>query len=185
MATKVCTRCHHALPATRKHFYQDARLSDGLYSHCKDCHYKTCPGEGRTKRAFRNMIQRCYNPNAPSYRWFGAVGVKVCESWRALFENFRSDMGECPEGKSLSRVGAVGNYEPSNCAWMTPAERGVELRKKYRACRICGTEKTVVAETTGHMQCPHKNAHRMEYRKRYSEHHRQIHAQRFHTKARS
>ena len=159
MATKVCTRCHHALPATRKHFYQDARLSDGLYSHCKDCHYKACPGEGRTKRAFRNMIQRCYNPNAPSYRWIGAVGVKVCERWRASFENFRSDMGECPEGKSLSRFGAVGNYEPSNCAWMTPTERGVEIRKKYRACRICGTEKTVVAENTGYMQCPHKNAH--------------------------
>ena len=175
MPTKVCTRCHQALPATRRFFYRDVRLSDGLYTCCKACQYEVCrKSEGRTKRAYKNMIQRCYNPKTSNYPWFGALGVQVCEQWRASYENFRSDMGECPEGKSISRFGAVGNYEPSNCAWMTRAERGAELRKKYPTCRICGQERTLLNKTTGRMECrPCKNAHQRKYRKRDREYQRQ------------
>ena len=107
-------------------------MSDGLYTHCKDCQLEACRSEGRTKRAYKNMIQRCYNPKASKYPWYGAVGVQVCEEWRASYENFRFDMGECPEGKSICRYGAVGNYEPSNCDWMTPAEKDGERRENIR-----------------------------------------------------
>jgi hypothetical protein len=174
MSNKVCTRCNKKLPATLKYFYKDARLSDGLYTRCKACHSVYCRREGRTKRAYKNMIQRCHNPKASNYPWYGALGVQVCKRWRALYENFRSDMGECPEGKSITRFGAVGNYEPSNCAWMTRAEQGAEVRKKYTFCRTCGQEKTRVNKT-GYKEClPCRNARQREYRKRDREHQRRI-----------
>ena len=150
-------------------------MSDGLYTHCKDCQLEACRSEGRTKRAYKNMIQRCYNPKASKYPWYGAVGVQVCEEWRASYENFRFDMGECPEGKSICRYGAVGNYEPSNCDWMTPAEKDGERRGKYKACRICGQEKLQVNKTTGYMECgPCKIARRREYGKGYKERQRRV-----------
>lgn len=36
---------------------------------------------------WHNMRQRCENPNAKAYRWYGAKGVKVCEEWHD-FEGF-------------------------------------------------------------------------------------------------
>lgn len=67
------------------------------------------------------MLQRCANPNNASYPEYGGLGVKVCERWMT-FAKFLEDMGERPEGTTLSRFGDAGNYEPGNCAWHTWAQ---------------------------------------------------------------
>lgn len=36
------------------------------------------------------MISRCYNPNDPKYKTYGAAGVTVCDEWKS-FENFHND----------------------------------------------------------------------------------------------
>ena len=61
--------------------------------------------------------------------------VKVCSRWSS-FENFLFDMGTRPEGKTIGRFGDVGNYEPGNCAWMTPKEQGAEHHKKCEAKKL-------------------------------------------------
>ena len=67
------------------------------------------------KKCWHNMKSRCYNPNCPTYKWYGARGVKVCDRWRYSFENFYADVGDPPEGKSLDRWPDInGNYEPEN-----------------------------------------------------------------------
>lgn len=73
-------------------------------------------------RAWSEMKRRCENPNCYGWRWYGALGIKVCERWQ-VFENFLADMGPHPgKGYSLDRFpNKTGNYEPGNCRWATRA----------------------------------------------------------------
>ena len=67
---------------------------------------------------WRNMKQRCLNPNTLDFSYYGGRGIKVCERWMK-YENFFADMGEPPTGKQLDRVDNDKNYEPDNCKWVT------------------------------------------------------------------
>lgn len=91
----------------------------------KHGHNKRVGGKGspsKIYRVWRNMLNRCHNPNVPAYKNYGGRGITVCESWEK-FENFLADMGEQPVGKTLDRINNDGNYEPGNCRWATPAEQ--------------------------------------------------------------
>ena len=82
-------------------------------------------------RAWSGMMSRCFNCGAPGFKYYGALGVSVCERWKT-FANFLADLGRKPSKQhSLGRFGDVGNYEPGNCAWQTRKEQEAEKRKKY------------------------------------------------------
>lgn len=68
------------------------------------------------------MLVRCEKPGSASWEWYGAIGVTVCDEWH-IFENFLTDMGERPAGKTLDRIDPYGDYEPVNCRWATPKEQ--------------------------------------------------------------
>ena len=68
------------------------------------------------------MRQRCNNPKATNYRWYGARGIKVCERWNS-FTKFVEDMGDRPIDHTLDRIDASKDYEPSNCRWATKDEQ--------------------------------------------------------------
>ena len=71
---------------------------------------------------WRTMHQRCSSPAHVSYPHYGGRGIKVCERWRD-FENFAADMGERPPGYTIDRIDPGGDYEPSNCRWISGAEQ--------------------------------------------------------------
>ena len=76
------------------------------------------------------MRQRCNNPNATDFKYWGGRGVKVDPSWDD-FRSFLNDMGERPEGKTLDRINPFSDYQPGNCRWATPKEQSNNTRKKY------------------------------------------------------
>lgn len=58
-------------------------------------------------------------------------GIVVCKRWEK-FENFYNDMNESyVEGSELDRIDNDGNYEPSNCRWVTHKENS-NNRSKYK-----------------------------------------------------
>jgi hypothetical protein len=75
--------------------------------------------ETKTYRAWCNMKARCNNPNASAYKNYGGRGIKVCERWNTSFANFLEDMGEKPSDMTLDRIDVNGNYEKSNCRWIS------------------------------------------------------------------
>ncbi|MGY3609908.1 MULTISPECIES: hypothetical protein [unclassified Bradyrhizobium] len=76
-----------------------------------------------TYKTWLKMRERCCNPKAVQYKWYGAKGITVCDRWLNSFENFLADMGERPVGKTLDREDRSKGYEPGNCCWATHQEQ--------------------------------------------------------------
>lgn len=79
-------------------------------------------------RVWWNMRQRCHNENHPAYVDYGGRGIRVCERWNS-FESFVTDVGPRPAGLFLDRRDNDGNYEPSNCRWITRREQNINQRR--------------------------------------------------------
>lgn len=85
----------------------------------------------RTFRLWSGMKQRCTNPNARAYRYYGGRGISFCKEW-ASFENFLADMGEAPDGFSLERDDVNGNYCAANCRWIPISKQASNKRTNTR-----------------------------------------------------
>lgn len=81
-----------------------------------------------TYTSWNSMINRCTNRKHTSYKNYGARGIQVCDRWLGSFDNFLSDMGERPKGKSLDRIDVNKGYEPNNCKWSTRKEQQRNMR---------------------------------------------------------
>jgi hypothetical protein len=83
------------------------------------------------------MLQRCFNPNSPNYRYYGGRAdnpITVYERWLS-FVNYFAVTGHPPPGKSLDRINNDGNYQPGNVRWATAAEQARNRRPSKRARR--------------------------------------------------
>lgn len=81
----------------------------------------------RTYSSWTTMKVRCTSPQHRSFENYGGRGIVVCDRWKNSFENFLSDMGPRPDGRTLDRIDNDGNYEPGNCRW---APEQVQRRNK-------------------------------------------------------
>jgi len=74
---------------------------------------------------YKSMKVRCFDTNHPSYKNYGNRGITICDRWLGKdgFDNFVSDMGKRPEGKTLDRKDNNGDYSPLNCKWSTNEEQ--------------------------------------------------------------
>lgn len=76
-------------------------------------------------KKWEDMKSRCNNPNNKRYKDYGGRGIKICNEWLSDFMNFYNWAinNGYKEGLSIERINNDGNYEPSNCKWITRAEQ--------------------------------------------------------------
>ena len=117
------------------------RLSDG--KRCKSCgcvqykdinHNNIKHGESNTKlyRAYYDILSRCFNSKRDNYKNYGGRGITICPEWTDKLNgyiNFRnwSLTNGYSDNLEIDRKNTNGNYEPSNCRWVTHKEN---LRNK-------------------------------------------------------
>ena len=78
--------------------------------------------------SWRTMKERCFSPTNHAYRDYGGRGITVCDAWRDNFQQFFKDMGPRPPRHSLDRINNAGNYEPTNCRWVSMKEQSRNRR---------------------------------------------------------
>ena len=106
----------------------EKRLGNGLrYKSC-GC-YKIKHSESHTKlyRVWHDMKQRILNSNNKFYKDYGDRGIAICPEWTDKengYINFRdwSLNNGYKEGLFIDRKNPNGNYETSNCRWITVLE---------------------------------------------------------------
>jgi hypothetical protein len=89
------------------------------------------------------MQWRCSNPNSPDYKNYGGRGIKVSREWDtyekfkawALSNGYRDDL-------TIDRIDVNGDYEPSNCRWIT-LEQQQSNRRDSVFIMFNGEQKTV------------------------------------------
>lgn len=99
--------CHRFDSKNVRHGYASHKIYDKLY------------------HTWNGIKYRCYNPNSKDYKHYGGRGVRMCNEWLNDFMTFRSWALEngFSENLTIDRVDVNGNYEPSNCRWVTVAEQ--------------------------------------------------------------
>jgi hypothetical protein len=75
------------------------------------------------------MKQRCFNPKHSGFKNYGNKSITICDEWYNSFEKFRdwALVNGYQEGLTIDRINNKGNYEPSNCQWLTRSENSKKV----------------------------------------------------------
>lgn len=82
---------------------------------------------------------RCSRPLNKDYPDYGGRGIRVSPEWEASFEQFLSDMGQRPTFEhQIDRMDPNGDYEASNCRWVTPTVQREENKRNLISVTVDG-----------------------------------------------
>lgn len=102
----------------------------------------------RIYRTYNHMKDRCVSSTNKDYRFYGGRGITVCDEWLGEngFINFCSWAlsNGYADNLTLDRKDSDGNYEPSNCRWITIQEqqrnRRDNIKYTYNGETLCLSE---------------------------------------------
>jgi hypothetical protein len=100
---------------------------------CLSLEAHTSHGLSRTRLygIHQSMLKRCFSSNSFAYKDYGGRGITVCDEWKNDFQTFYNwavNNGYSDE-LTIDRIDVNGNYEPSNCRWITKGEQSKNTRK--------------------------------------------------------
>lgn len=96
----------------------------------KTTHTKHGKCKTRIYTIWINMKSRCYNKNDKAYKNYGERGIKVCDEWLNNFEAFYdwSINNGYNDSLTIDRIDVNGNYEHSNCQYVTMKQQARNKR---------------------------------------------------------
>ncbi len=103
----------------------------------------------------RSMMKRCYKTNSQDYIHYGARGIIVYERWYS-YEIFKEDVynsyldhqQQNNNDTTIERNNVNGNYEPSNCRWVTRHEQNTN----HTTNKIFEAEYTIPGPSFGYKE---------------------------------
>ena len=121
--------------------YSDGyQLRKGITKSCgcyqKEAASKTHKIHGLTRtrlyRIFYKMKERCYKPSNDNYKYYGGLGIKICDEWLNDFNAFAQwalSHGYA-DNLTIDRKDNAKDYCPENCRWITIQEQQRNKRKR-------------------------------------------------------
>lgn len=96
-------------------------------------------------KLFGGMKLRCYGKHRESYKHYGGRGIIICEEWLNCFVSFYNWAVEngWQKGLEIDRINNDGNYEPSNCRFVTTKENS-NNRRTTRVLNLNGVKLSLV-----------------------------------------
>ena len=96
----------------------------------------------RLYRIWQCMLNRCRRKNGADYKAYGGRGISVCKDWHKfpLFYEWAMANGYA-DNLTIDRINVDGNYEPSNCQWLTNianCRKAVEDRRRKNGIQTIG-----------------------------------------------
>lgn len=93
-------------------------------------HHKT---KSRLFKIWESMKERCCREKHAHFKDYGGRGIAVCSEWKDSFDAFYDwavNHGY-KDNLTIDRKDVNGNYEPSNCRWITPKEQQNNKRNNH------------------------------------------------------
>lgn len=90
----------------------------------------------RLFRIWAHIKDRCFNVNNDAYKNYGARGIIMCSEWKNDFMSFYNwaIANGYNEVLTIDRKNNNGNYEPSNCRWISVKEQHRNTRRNTFLC---------------------------------------------------
>jgi len=100
----------------------------------------------RIYRIWQAMRYRCSNCTSKSNQYYRDRGVTICDEWLNSFDRFRewSLANGYADDLTIDRIDTFGNYEPSNCRWVTMQVQA-ENRSNNCIVEVDGKTQTIAA----------------------------------------
>ena len=103
----------------------------------------------RIYKAWSRIKNKCYNRKAERYKDYGRRGIKVCDEWKDNYKAFEKWYLENEkDGLQLGRIDIDGDFEPSNCKFVTSRDNLLNRRvlrennkSGYQGVCFCNTHK--------------------------------------------
>lgn len=88
-----------------------------------ECNITHGGSKTRLYRIWKQMRIRCFCVTNPTYRFYGARGITICDEWSdfAVFREWALSHGYTDD-MSIDRIDGDDNYCPENCRWISKNE---------------------------------------------------------------